>query len=101
MRYTVGLWFIFQGLFTHNVMSELGTAILDGLRLPTAHSSRWRSPYVTAENPDDGFSELIVMMFQIYLRLCFGIDVDRHCHVLHYSQFILCCYSVSCYNSFQ
>lgn len=94
MRYTVGLWFIFQGLFTHNVMSELGTAILDGLGPPTAHSSRlqplrrWRSPYVTAENPDDGFSELIVMMFQIYLRLCFGTDVDRHCRVLHDSQFI-------------
>lgn len=38
MRYTLVLWFIFQCIFIHNMMSTLGTIILDGLRLHTALS---------------------------------------------------------------
>lgn len=38
MRYTVVLWFIFQCIFIHNMMSTLGTIILDGLRLHIALS---------------------------------------------------------------
>lgn len=37
--YTVVLWFIFQCIFTHNIMSKLCTAILDGLRLHIALSN--------------------------------------------------------------
>lgn len=34
--YTVVLWFIFQCIFTHNIISKLGTAILDGFKLHIA-----------------------------------------------------------------
>lgn len=75
MRYTVVLWFIFQCMFIHNMMSTLGTIILDGLGLHIAPSGLQHFQRValltftdSLASPEHYLRDLMIIKMGVYSR---------------------------------